>query len=176
MDDFLEIRQRLISNPDLEWFDGICNLLTKENHPTVSLLTNIIGVENQNIKKENRGSKFLIPFDKRFNWASINPDIDSDNADVNLEFLSFAGINFNLNIRDVTDRFGDYLVQSNVYDGGTQLFFHPIADKYTFTAISFDFEEEKENIKNTDGLLAHSVKFHFGHGLIKSRAGYSMIN
>jgi imidazoleglycerol-phosphate dehydratase/histidinol-phosphatase len=40
------------------WSGLIVDLLKKENHPTVSLLTNSIGPENLNIKKGSRG-KFL---------------------------------------------------------------------------------------------------------------------
>jgi hypothetical protein len=176
MNDFLEIQQKLSKQPSLEWFDSICDLLKKENHPTVSLLTNIIGPENLNIKKGNRGSKFLIPIDERFKIASINPDIEFNGTDAKLQYLSFGGPDFSLSIRAVKERFGSYLVQSNIYDGGTQIFFNSVSDEYEFTAISFYFEDEKENIKNSDELLTHSVSFHFGHKQVKLRDGYTMIN
>jgi hypothetical protein len=148
----------------------------KENNPTVALFTSIIGVENTKIARHQRGSKFLIPFDQRFKSSCINPDIDSADSNVRLEFLSFTGGVFSLRISDVKARFAHVLIQPNLYDGGTQLFFHPVPEFYEFSAISFWVEEEIENIKNIDDVIVNSVSFDFGEQLIKLRDGYSMIN
>jgi hypothetical protein len=169
-----DTKVRLQSKSDLDWFDEMCYLLKRENVVTVALLTDIIGKEDTKYSKENRGSKFLIPFDKRFNIACINPDIDSD-KDVDIEYLSVGGKDFNLKIKEVKERFGEPHVLSNVYDGGTQLFFHPISESYKFTALSCDIIEEKENIINVDDIVVNSISFHFRQNLIKHRAGYSMI-
>jgi len=174
MTDISEIRQNLFTKSDLDWFDSICGILKKENNPTVSLMINIIGEAEPNPNNQIRGSKFLIPFDERFVFACVNPDIDITENDANLQYLSVGGNNFKLNIGDIKVRFGHLLVQSNIYDGGTQMFFHPVPDIYEFSAISFDLREEKEDIGNIDDLIVHSVSFHFRKNLIKLRDGYSM--
>ena len=171
-----KIQSELIAKNDLDWFDSVCEILKKENNPTVAQLTNIIGTENTDIKRHERGSKFLIPFDQRFKTSCINPDIDVTDREDKLEYLSFGGENFNLRITDIKARFNRLLIQSNLYDGGTQIFFYPVPDFYEFSAISFWINEEIEAIKSVDDLIVHSVSFDFGEHLIKLRDGYSMTN
>jgi hypothetical protein len=69
MTDSSEIRQQLISQTDLNWFDSICDILEKEARPTTHRLEAIIGTERPNPKNEIRGSKFLETYDKRFGGA-----------------------------------------------------------------------------------------------------------
>jgi hypothetical protein len=171
-----KIQSELIAKNDLDWFDGMCEILKKENRPTVALLTNIIGTENKDIARHQRGSRFLIPFDKRFKTSCINPDIDIPEEDVKLEYLSFGGEKFGLKITDIRARFNNYLIRPNLYDGGTQIFFYPVSELYEFSAISLWVAEEQENIRNIDSLIVHSVSFDFGKHLIELRDGYSMVN
>ena len=159
---------------DLDWFDNVCELLTKEKTPTVHKLTNMIGAEEPNPQNNIRGSKFLIPLDKRFDGSAINPIINDSDKDRQLDNLSFWGKNFNLKLSDVAKRFPHYLTQRNTYDGGTQIFFNPTPDKYEFTAISFSTEKEIEEIKNILEITVHSVTFKFGNNLILLRDGYTM--
>ncbi|WP_158995936.1 hypothetical protein [Mucilaginibacter sp. L196] len=176
MIDVITIQQKLLLSSDLEWFDYMCDLLKKENGLTVSFLERIIGIENPQYPIENRGSKFLIPFDKRFKSSAINPDIDINKKDAKIEYISFGGPSFNLMIEDVKRRFDNLLITSNVYDGGTQLFFYPIPSCYEFSAISFDLREEIKDIKNVNDTTVHSVEFQFGKNLIKLRDGYTLTN
>jgi hypothetical protein len=174
--DIFDIQKRLMVKSDLDWFDCFCDTLKKENGLTVAQLTRIIGNEDCEIKRENRGSKFLTPFDERFNHAAINPDIDSTAKDAPIEFFAIGGIGFKIIIGDVKKRFNLFSVESNLYDGGTQLFFYPIPGAYAFTAVSFYVEKENREIEEVDSLTVDSVSFHFQVNLIKLRDGYSMIN
>jgi hypothetical protein len=133
----IDIQTKLLNNSDSDWFDCFCDILKKENKPTVSFLIQVIGNENPDIKKENRGSKFLIPFDERFKTAAINPDLDSA-KDAEVEYFSIGGHGFKISIKELKKRFNLFSVESNIYDGGTQLFFYPIPEAYAFRGISCD--------------------------------------
>ena len=174
MTDHLKIRQQLISKTDREWFDFMCDLLKKESKPTVHQLIAIIGTERPNPNHQIRGSKILDSCDKRFGGASINPDLKNDEADQPLDYLSFWGENFKIEIGEIAERFKSFKTQANMYDGGTQLFFHPVPEEYEFTAINCWTEK---NINGTDtvfDLEVNSVIFHFGDQLVLMRDGYTM--
>ncbi len=117
---------------------------------------------------------FLIPFDKRFDGSAINPIIGDTDIDKQLDYLSFWGKKFNLRISDIVNRFSNYRTQINIYDGGTQIFFYPIPDSYSFTAISFHTDKEFDEIINPLDLNVHSVTFLFGDKLLKGNIGYTM--
>jgi hypothetical protein len=176
MIDIPAIQKKLLSSSNLDWFDNVCDLLKKENYLTVSVLEKIIGDEDKRYTIENRGSKFLTPFDKRFKTFAINPDINTTEIDAKIEYFSIGGTDFNLMIKDIRKRFDKFMIESNIYDGGTQLFFYPIPEYYEFSAISFYIREEKESIKNVEDLVVHSVSFHFLRNPVKLRDGYSMVN
>jgi hypothetical protein len=164
----------LQTKTDLDWFDSICGLLTKDNNPTVHKWTGIIGTEEPNPHNQTRGSKFFIPFDKRFDRGAINPVIKDSDVDRRLDYLSFWGKKFNLTISDIVKRFPNYKTQINIYDGGTQIFFYPIPDNYAFTAMSFHTDKEVDEIKNPLDIIVHSVTFNFGNKVILLRDGYTM--
>ena len=157
---------------DIDWFDRMCSILVKDRCPTTNQLINVIGVEDSRFSKTNRGSKFLVPFDKRFKTACINPDISNNDVDKPVEYLSFGGIDLNLKMADIVKRFPDYKTQRNIYDGGTQIFFYPIAKRFEFSALSFRVEEEPEDIGDLNSLAFHHVGFHFGDNVILGRDGY----
>ncbi len=127
---------------DIDWFDKICRILAKDNCPTTNQMTQVIGIEDSRFSKKNRGSKFLVPFDRRFKTACINPDLSDDDVDKPLDYLSFGGVDFNLKMSDIMQRLPDYKTQQNIYDGGTKLFFYPIAKGFEFSALSTRVEEE----------------------------------
>lgn len=166
------LTNELKSLSDIDWFDRMCIILKHPQCPTTLQLTEVIGTEDLRFSKENRGSKFLVPFDKRFKTACINPDLSDDDVDKPLDYLSFGGLDFNLKMIDVINRFPDYQTQRNIYDGGTQIFFYPISKKYEFSAISFQVEKEPEEISDIDSLIFHQVTFHFGDKVILGRDGY----
>jgi hypothetical protein len=166
--------EHVIFKNDMEWFDWMCDILKKINHPTVRQLTELIGADRPNPGNEIRGSKFLVPFDKRFTWACINPDLSGIAQDRPVDFLAFGGENFNLKMVDIVNRFPNYRVQRNIYDGGSQIFFYPIGDGYEFSALDFWIKSEPEEIKNINGLMFHGVAFNFGDNLSLFRDGYHM--
>jgi hypothetical protein len=134
----------------------------------------IIGTEDPNVRREVRGSKFLIPFDSRFKWAAINPDLAANDPDKPLEHLAMAGANFNLKMTDIVNRFPNYRTRRNTYDGGTQIFFYPIPSKYEFSAIDFWIKQEPEDIGNIEELIFHRVGFQFGDNLGLARDGFHL--
>ena len=164
----------LESLSDLGWFDKMCSILQKNICPATQELAQAIGTEDSRFSKENRGSKFLIPFDKRFKTACINPDITNSEVDRPIDYLSFGGIDFTLKMVDVLQRFPDYKIQSNIYDGGEQIFFYPVPKQFEFTALSFNID----GALGSDGDIVlsnfHHVVFHFGDNLVLGRDGYHM--
>lgn len=168
------LRNDLESKSDLEWFDTFCELLKRDNHPTSRQLTQLIGNEKPNPNNEIRGSKFLIPYDKRFAFACINPNLSPDDPDKPIEYFAVGGKDFSLKMADLLDRFTEYRKQSNTYDGGTQIFFYPVPNEYEFSAVSFYTDKEAEKIEDASSLIFHSVTFKFGDKLLLGRDGYQM--
>jgi hypothetical protein len=169
------LRKDVESKSDIEWFDIICTILKKENQITVNQITALIGTDKPNPANEVRGSRSLVPFDKRFNWASINPDLSNQENDRPIDYLSFSGSEFQLKMPDIVDRFADYKMQPNIYDGGTRIFFYPVDNEYEFSAIDFWISKELEEITNSnDDLLFNSVTFKFGNILSLGRDGYHL--
>lgn len=169
-----QLRQQLISKTDLEWFDSICDMLKKEAKPTTHRFIDIIGTEKPNPNNQIRGSKFLNSYDKRFDGASINPDLKDDEANKPLSHLGFWGEKFKIKIGDIVERFKTFSLQSNIYDGGTQIFFYPVPEEYEFTAISFWTELDINSIDNIFDIEVNDVTFKFGDKLILLRDGYTM--
>jgi hypothetical protein len=162
----------LESLSDLDWFDKMCSILEKSICPTTQELAQAIGTEDSGLSKENRGSKFLIPFDKRFKTACINPDITNGDVDRPIDYLSFGGTDFNLKMVDILQRFPNYKTQSNIYDGGTQIFFYPLPKQFEFAALSFHIDSELENIGDINSLNFQHLAFHFGDNVVLGRDGY----
>ena len=174
MADNLLIRQKLSLQTDLEWFDSICDILRKDANPTTHTLENIIGTEKPNPKNEIRGSKFLDTFDKRFQSACINPILTAEQADQPIDYLSFWGNTFKIKIGDIAKRFNSYKTVSNIYDGGTQIFFYPLSKEFEFTAISCSTNKEKDEIPDLLNLEVNGVTFKFGEKIVQLRDGYSV--
>jgi len=165
-------RNELESLSDIDWFDAMCKILERGKCPTTIQLTQALGIEDKRFNKENRGSKFLVPFDKRFKTACTNPDLSDSDADAPLEYLSVGGMDFTLKMSDVTKRFPFYKIQRNTYDGGTQIFFHPIEKTFEFSALSFRIDKEPEDIGDVNSLIFHQVAFQFGDNVFVARDGY----
>ncbi len=169
------LRNELESKNNFEWFNSMCELLKKKEFPNVRQFIDIIGREDQEIKRENRGSKFLIPYDKRFNWACINPDLEDIGDSIPIEGLAFGGEHFEIKMPDLLHKFPEYKITGNTYDGGSQIFLFPIPVEYEFSAISLSTEKEPEEIENINELIFNSVSFKFGEKLVQGRDGFSLI-
>jgi hypothetical protein len=174
MTQFETLRSDLEKKDDLAWFDNFCDLLKRDKFPSTHQLGQLIGVEKPNPDKEIRGSKFLIPFDKRFVWACINPDLLTTDTDKPIDYFAIAGKDFSLKMSDILDRFPDYKTKRNIYDGGSQIFFYPLSNEFEFSGLSFDITEEPEDIIDIKSLVFHSVTFKFGNKLVEGRDGYSL--
>ena len=174
MIDVLSARKELETKTDLEWFDMICELLKKIYFPTTKLFNELLGIEKNNPTGEIRGGKLLIPFDDRFNWCWISPNLSENSFDKPLDSLSIGGGSFVLNNSDIIERFPDFQKRVNTYDGGTQFFFYPVSDVYEFTALDFWTDRENSTINNNFEIVFNSVTFEFGDRLTDSRTGYGM--
>jgi len=174
MTQFATLRSDLENKEDLVWFDSFCDILRRDKHPSTHQLGQLMGIEKPNPENQIRGSKFLIPFDKRFIWACINPDLLPTDTDKPIDYFAIAGKDFSLKMSDILDRFPDYKTKRNTYDGGTQIFFYPLSNEFEFSGISFDIREEPEDIVDIKSLIFHSVAFKFGNNLIEGRDGYSL--
>ena len=168
------LRKDLESKSDIKWFDTICAILKKENLLTVNQMRALIGTDKPNPNNEVRGSRALVPFDKRFTWASINPILSSQENDKPIDYLSFGGSEFKLKMSDIADRFANYKTQQNIYDGGTQIFFYPIPYEYEFSGIEFWIEKELEEITDINNLVFYRIAFNFGNTLFLGRDGYHL--
>ena len=174
MTQFVTLRSDLEKKDDLAWFDCFCDLMKRDKFPSTHQLGQLIGIEKPNLAKEIRGSKFLIPFDKRFVWACINPDLLPTDTDKPIDYFAIAGKDFSLKMSDILNRFPTYKTKRNTYDGGTQIFFYPLPNDFEFSGISFDIREEPEDIPDIKSLIFNSVTFKFGDKLVEGRDGYSL--
>lgn len=112
------------------------------------------------------------PFDHRFAYISINPDVERPDPDLALEFLSLGGPPFRLKMSDMLVRFPTYRVKTNIYDGGYQMFHFPVADRFEFSAVSFSTREEE--IPAIDQLVVDNITFHFGDVLVEGMDRFSL--
>ncbi len=174
MIDISLIRQKLISQTDLNWFESICDMLKKEASPTTRQLEAIVGTEKPNSMNVIRGSKFLDTYDKRFSGACINPNLKGDEPDQPLDYLGFWGDTFRIKISAIQERFKNYKTVTNTYDGGTQIFFYPVSSEFEFTAIDCWTDKEENEITNLLDLEVNGLTFKFGDNLVQGRDGYSM--
>lgn len=174
METTVSIRNRLISLTDTEWFDGICEILKRDNSPTTKLLIGISGREKPIHDYKTQGSMFLEPYDKRFRNICINPLLTPDDQDKPLDYLSFWGDSFRIKPASIHSRFRNYRMKINTYDGGTQLFFYPVPSEFEFTAIDCWTEKEEREISDIAEIELKSVTFMFGERLSLGRDGFHM--
>ena len=172
MTQYAILKSNINNIDDLTWFDRLRDFLKRDKHPLTRQLEEIIGIEKPNPDKQIRGSKFLIPFDKRFVCACINPDLLHTDTDKPIDYFAIFGEDFSLKMSDIIARFPNYRTKRNTYDGGTQIFFYPLSNEFEFSGISFDIPQELEDIADIKSLTFHSVKFNFGDKLKEGRDAY----
>jgi hypothetical protein len=157
---------------NLEWFTAFCALLARDRKPTFRYACGLLGDPKEDPPRERRGSLFLAPFDSRFSYISINPDSPADSTDLPLEHIGLTGSSFALRVADLLDLFPQHRFKLNTYDGGYQIFFHPVPKVHEFTAISASTDLKK--IPNPQELVVNNVSFHFGDVLVEFRDGFTM--
>jgi hypothetical protein len=158
--------------PHLDWLNTFCHLLTRDRRPTLGYACSLLGTPKQEPPRERRGSLFLEPFDRRFSYISINPDAPAEIADLPLEHIGLTGPSFSLRLADVLHHFPQHRLKLNTYDGGYQIFFHPVPKEYEFTALSAS--TDVEDIADPRELVVNNVRFHFGEHLAEYRDGFAM--
>lgn len=158
-----------------EWLNLVCDLLRENKSISTQTVSKLLGVENTEIKKENRTSKFLIPFNKNLKYIAINPDLEPFEMDCPITYLSFCGKNIQLKLTDLISLFPNFKLVENTYDGGFQIFFHPIKNDFDFKAISCQLFENKIDITKLDEIIINNISFLFKPNKIKTRAGYTMV-
>ncbi|MEO8769307.1 MAG: hypothetical protein ABI402_04465 [Ferruginibacter sp.] len=75
---------------------------------------------------------------------------------------------------DIIERFSDFRIQTNIYDGGSQIFFYPVPVDFEFSALSFRIEKETIENKDIESIIFQHVAFKFGNELVLGRDGYHM--
>jgi len=135
--------RELAEKQGIGWFDAVCAVLKRENRPTVHTTWEVFGKPELPTPRHRRFYQRLIPFDRRFDEVGLLPDIDETAPDAPLG-----------------------------YDGGTQIFFHPIPREYEFTAV--DVWTEREDVWWARSVVVTSVTFGFGDLRYELRDGFHM--
>ena len=161
MMDFEKKKQHLETLNDSEWFNEVCELFSKENNIQVLDFMKIFGNTNDLIEKDKRGSKFLIPFDKRFKNISINPDIENENINSVLESCSFVGSEFCLKKSLILDKFKTYQTIEDYQTESTNLLFENIPSEYNFKQVIVGINIEIYDFNHEKDYVFHYVKFRF---------------
>lgn len=159
-----------------EWLGIITKVFTKGNSLSTKYISDILGTENTKYKRDERGSKFLIPKNKNLTHIAINPDLDNNETDQPLTFLSFSGAKLNLKLIDLMEFFPNVEIVKNTYDGGIQLFFHPINSRFKFTAVACQLFTDYKQLEDLYDLNINEFSFMFQPNKVKTRAGYTMTN
>ena len=158
----------------VDFLKSIAELVSNDNSKSTKFISELLGVENKKYERTERGSKFLIPKNKNLSNVAINPDLKDDENDKPIEFLSFSGKNLNIKLENLTELFPNVELTENTYDGGIQLFFHPVDSKFDFNAVSCQIFTEYETIEEISKLNINSFALLFEPNKIKTRAGYTM--
>ena len=159
----------------LDLLKSICELVSNNNSQSTKNISELLGVENTKYKRDERGSKFLIPKNENLSHIAMNPDLDNNEKDKPITFLSFGGQNLNIKLKNLTELFPNVELTENMYDGGIQLFFHPIDSRFDFNAVSCQLFTEYKTIEEIGELNINRISLWFEANKIKTRAGYSMM-
>jgi hypothetical protein len=157
---------------DLEWFTTFCGLLTRVKKPTLGYALQLLGTPKEDPPRERRGSLFLAPFDRRFAYVSVNPDVAGNPPDLPLEHVGVSGPQFSLRIADILRDFPEHRLKYNTWDGGNQIYFYPVPKEYEFTAL--DSHIDLDDVPDPRELMVNNISFHFGDRLVEYRDGFAM--
>ena len=157
-----------------EWLISISELLSNGNSQSTKTISDLFGNENPKYKRAERTSKFLIPKNENLNYIAINPDLENNEPDKPITYIAFSGKNLNLKLEYLTELFPNVELIENTYDGGIQLFFNPVDNRFDFTAVSCQIFTEYKKLDELTDLEINGISFLFQPNKIKTRAGYTM--
>ena len=157
-----------------EWLDSISELLSNGNSQSTKTISDLFGIENPKYKRAERTSKFLIPRNENLNYIAINPDLEDNETDKPISYIAFSGKNLNLKLEYLTDLFPNVELIENTYDGGIQLFFNPVDNRFDFTAVSCQIFTDYKKLDELTDLNINRISFMFKPNKLKTRAGFTM--
>lgn len=157
-----------------EWLDLVSNILSNRNSKSTKTISDLFGEENPKYKRTNRGSKILIPKNNNLSYIAINPDLEEYEADKPVSFLAFSGEKLNLILKNLIEFFPNVELIENTYDGGIQLFFNPVDNRFDFTAVSCQIFTDYKTLDELYDININSISFLFLPNKLKTRAGYTM--
>ncbi|KJD31471.1 hypothetical protein PW52_16680 [Tamlana sedimentorum] len=157
-----------------EWLNLITEFLSNGNSQSTKAISKSLGSENKKYNRNERGSKFLIPKNKNLNYVAINPDLEDTEIDKPVTFLAFNGEKLSLKLNYLTELFPNVELVENTYDGGIQLFFNPVDNRYDFTAVACQIFTDYKTLDELTDLNINGISFMFQPNKLKTRAGYTM--
>ena len=157
-----------------EWLILITEFLSNRNSKSTKTISELLGSENKKYKRNERGSKFLIPKNTNLNYVAINPDLENTETDKPVTFLAFSGEKLNLKLNYLTELFPNVELVENTYDGGIQLFFNPVDNRFDFTAVACEIFTDYKTLDELTDVNINGISFMFKPNKLKTRAGYTM--
>ena len=157
-----------------EWLNLITDFLSNGNSKSTKTITTLLGSVNKKYKRNERTSKFLIPKNSNLNYVAINPDLENTEMDKPVTFLLFSGEKLNLKLNYLTELFPNVELIKNTYDGGIQLFFNPVDNRFDFTAVACQIFTDYKTLDELTDLNINGISFMFKPNKLKTRAGYTM--
>lgn len=157
-----------------EWLNLITEFLSNGNCQSTKAISELLGSKNKKYKRNERGSKFLIPKNTNLNYVAINPDLDDTEKDKPITFLAFSGEKLNLKLNYLTELFPNVELVENTYDGGIQLFFNPVNNRFDFTAVACQIFTDYKTLDELTDLNINGITFMFKPNKLKTRVGYTM--
>ena len=150
--------------PDAEWFHSFCDLLTRDHQPTFASLCQVLGTPQPG------SGEHLQPADPRFSGITIcRAAIGSSTP---LVRIGLHGPPFSLPVGVLLARFPRHRLKHNTYDGGQQIFLHPIPGRYAFSALSA--WTDSEVVTDVAAVVVDNVQFQFGDVIAEFRDGFWM--
>lgn len=166
--------ENLNNTTSKEWLNLITKFLSNGNSQSTKAISELLGSENKKYTRNERGSKFLIPKNTNLNYVAINPDLENTETDKPITFLAFSGEKLNLKLNHLTELFSNVELVKNTYDGGIQLFFNPVNNRFDFTAVACQIFTDYKTLDELTDLNINGITFMFKPNKLKTRAGYTM--
>ena len=157
-----------------EWLNLMCELLSTKAFQSTRKISELLGIEDTRYKRDERGSMLLIPKNLNLSSIAINPDLKDDEPDKPITYLSFTGKSLNLGVNHLKKKFPNFELVNNTYDGGFQVFFHPVDNNYNFSAVACQVFEKINSSNDLKNISIQEIEFLFNSTKTKKRFGYTM--